>query len=105
MAAGGADGIQQRKTLGMGNKIGGGDSFGVKSFGEMNGGGRSMGSHETEGTKYGEQSKLLGDGERAAGKHVERGPGMMPATRHSDHGPHYHEGDGFGVDSFSSVNR
>ena len=101
------DGIRQHKEMAMTGKVSeGGSSFGVAPFHEVNGGRATTTGDRRHQTEYGEQSRMLGDGERGVGRHVERGKGMMPAQRHPDHGPHdHHETKGaFGVESFRSMN-
>jgi len=70
--------IRQRKNMAMGGGIMPAKDFGCDSLAEVNGGrgGESV-SHEP-----------LGDHERAGPPHISRGGGKMPATAHSDHGPH-----------------
>lgn len=92
MSVGGKNGITQRKTLAMGDKLSmDGGNFGVRSLSDVNGPGRSQGGYPTESTNAGLQSRTLSDDARSAGLHVSRGPGQMGATRHSDHGPHLHD--------------
>jgi hypothetical protein len=97
------DGIKPHKHMaGMEGSMDGAEGkFGVMPFHEVNGGSGTMSDGGHEGTKYGKQASLLGDGERGIGKPVGRGGGMMPAQRHPDHGPHHHA-KSFGVASLKS---
>jgi len=64
--------------------VGGGGNYGCKSLAEMNGGDRT---HPDQSISH--NPTPLGDHERSGPPHVSRGGGKMPATAHSDHGPHY----------------
>lgn len=101
------DGTRQHKNLAMGKAIDGeGSNFGVPSFGQVNGGmTHPDAAHPTQMMPHGANSKMLKDGHRAGPPHVSRGDGKMPATAHSDHGPHHLPSEGgFGVPSMKSVN-
>ncbi len=74
--------IRMHKTLALTGKASGhsvGDSFGCESLASANGG------HANGAMDHG---GMLDDGSRAGPPHVARGGGKMPATAHSDHGPH-----------------
>ena len=88
------NGIPQRKMVAQGNAPMAAQDFGVAPFSQVNQGR----AHPDAGMTH----KTLGDGERAVGKPVRRGGGMMPATRHSDHGPHQTDYN-FGVQPMKGV--
>lgn len=93
------DGIRQRKGMAMGGNAESGGSFGVESFGSVNGGH----THPDAGMSH----APMPEGSRSISGNVRRGGGMMPAQKHPDHGPHHHreEGSGsFGVPSLKSEN-
>ncbi len=96
------DGVKPHKHLaGMaGSSEGVSGDFGVKKFHstEVNGGHGNMMETVTHKTNE--------DGSRAGPPHIKRGDGMMPATAHSDHGPHQMPpmGGNFGVDSMKKMN-
>jgi hypothetical protein len=70
------DGIRQRGEMAMGKGPMSGDSFGVKSFGDTNSNGKSMGS--TDAT-------ILADSKRTPPVSQ---AGKMPAQCQPDHGKH-----------------
>jgi hypothetical protein len=75
--------IRMHKTMAETGKASGrsvGDSFGCESFTAMNQG------HINP--DHGKDGGTLEEGSRANPPHVGRGSGSMPATAHSDHGPH-----------------
>ena len=91
------DGIKPRKLMaGMEGAM----DFGVDKFADkkVNGGHGNMMETVTH--------KTLDDGGRAGPPHVGRGGGKMPATAHSDHGPHQMppSSGAFGVGSMKSMN-
>jgi hypothetical protein len=96
------DGIKPKKhSAGMsGSMEGVSGDFGVDKFHStaVNGGHGNMMEAVTH--------KTNDDASRAGPPHVKRGGGMMPATAHSDHGPHQMppKGDTFGVGSMKSMN-
>lgn len=96
------DGIKPHKHMaGMpGDKEGTMGDFGVDKFHDtkVNGGHGNMMEAVTH--------KTMEDGSRAGPPHVKRGGGMMPATAHSDHGPHQLPPmtGSFGVGSMKSMN-
>jgi hypothetical protein len=96
------DAITPRKHMaGMGGATEGTmGNFGVDGFHEpkVNGGTGNMMEKVTH--------KTNDDASRAGPPHVKRGGGMMPATAHSDHGPHQlpPEKGAFGVGSMKSMN-
>lgn len=87
--------IRQHKEMAMGKDIGGGrggGNFGVEPFHSQNvNGGHSHpdGAGPMQSMPHGANSRMLGDGDRAGPPHISRGGGKMPATAHSDHGPHH----------------
>lgn len=101
------DGVRQHKEMAMGKSVeGSGNSFGVEPFHAVNGG---MTHPDNPGPSqklpHGANSRMMGDGDRAGPPHVSRGAGKMPATAHSDHGPHHlPDGGSFGVQSMKSAN-
>ena len=88
------DGIRQHKAMAAGEGPSG--NFGVEPFHKVNGGAPMPDHQPATHEAYGPQSKLLHDHQRAIGRHVSRGPGMMPAQRNPDHGPHFHHDFGVG---------
>ncbi len=95
------DGIKPKKHMaGMsGSMEGASGDFGVKKFHstDVNGGSGNMMEAVTHKTNM--------DSSRAGPPHIKRGGGMMPATAHSDHGPHQlPSGGNFGVGSMKSMN-
>jgi hypothetical protein len=97
------DGIKPHKHMaGMpGSSEGTMGDFGVDKFhsARVNGSGGSMNDDPKEKMPHGMNSKMLGDGERANPPPIGRGSSKMPATAHSDHGPH-----NFGVASMKAMN-
>ena len=73
-------GLKQHQNMARGNGVRSHESFGCESLASANGG-----SHSTDG---GASGSTLDDGSRAGPPHISRGAGQMPATAHSDHGPH-----------------
>lgn len=74
-------------------------TFGVEPFHSVNGGRETMPDPKGSKTYHGHEAKGMHDGERGIGEHVGRGAGSMPAQRHPDHGPHFHQGESFGTTS------
>lgn len=95
------DGVKPRKHMaGMkGSMEGASGDFGVEKLHTVNQGSGNMMDHPHTG-------KVLEDGGRSGPPHIKRGGGMMPATAHSDHGPHQLPpgSTSFGVDSMKKMN-
>lgn len=74
--------IPQHKNIAMGGDKMPAQDFGVAPFASVNG---SKSAHPDAGMSH----APLADADRSVGKPVRRDGGQMPATRHSDHGPHF----------------
>jgi hypothetical protein len=76
------NGLRQHQEMARGGEAKGHQSFGCDSLASVNGG--------KEHPDRNNGHAPMGDGERAGPPHIGRGGGSMPATAHSDHGPHMH---------------
>jgi hypothetical protein len=77
------DGLRQHQAMARGDKIAGGGDFGVEPLSRVTGG---IPHPDRDAATTG---KMLADSERAGPPRINRGPGQMGATAHSDHGPHH----------------
>ena len=80
--ANGNGNVRLHKTMATtGSYPHGGGNFDCDSLSSVNGGHE----HPDRGMSH----TPLDDGSRAGPPHISRGGGSMPATAHSDHGPHH----------------
>lgn len=76
--------VPERKRLGMGGDLPSGN-FGVESL-------PGTSKVRGHGDHMPHDGYHLGDDERAGGPMIDMGKSSMGATRHSNHGPHHHDG-------------
>jgi hypothetical protein len=75
------DKIRQHKNLALGDGTMKASDCGCDSLATVNGGSE----HPDRNMSH----TPMDDGARAGPPHISRGGGKMPATAHSDHGPHH----------------
>lgn len=79
-----AENIRFHKTLALTGKYPHSENnFGVRSLQETTGSNHHPDHDHRGGT--------LSEAQRSGPPHIGRGNGRMPATAHSDHGPHHHK--------------